>query len=157
MDYSKLRDLLKAGKWQEADQETTRVMLQVANREKEGCLRLDTDILDNFPCTDLRTINQLWLDYSGGKFGFSVQKDIYHRLGGTRNYNGEVWEAFADAVGWRKGGHWLRYNEMTFNTSAPSGHLPFGYHDKLIHKLLEQAQNRTTVSSLASRLVKCSI
>ncbi len=40
MDYSKLRDLLKAGKWKEADEETLRVMLAVAKREKEGWLAL---------------------------------------------------------------------------------------------------------------------
>ncbi|MDJ0582335.1 serine/threonine-protein kinase [Crocosphaera sp.] len=123
VDYSKLRDLLKAGKWKEADAETAKVMLQVANRSEERWLRRND--IDNFPCTDLRTINQLWLDYSEGKFGFSVQKDIYHRLGGTRDYNAEVWEAFGDAVGWRKGGSWLNYEDITFKkASAPGGHLP---------------------------------
>ncbi|MGK7879571.1 MAG: GUN4 domain-containing protein [Crocosphaera sp.] len=142
VDYSKLRDLLKAGKWKEADQKIARVMYQAANRSKEGWLRVED--IDNFPCTDLRTINQLWLDYSEGKFGFSVQKDIYHRLGGTREYNGEVWEAFGDAVGWRQGGSWLNEENITYNTSAPSGHLPIsasvgicihwpGYRDERLH------------------------
>ncbi len=125
VDYSKLRDLLKAGKWKEADQETAKVMFQVANRNKEGWFRIED--IDNFPCTDLRTINQLWLDYSEGKFGFSVQKEIYHCLGGTRDYNREVWEAFGDAVGWRKGGSWLYYQDLTFLREAPSGHLPVAY------------------------------
>ncbi|MFM6250457.1 MAG: GUN4 domain-containing protein, partial [Dolichospermum sp.] len=70
MDYSKLRDLLKAGKWKEADEETLRVMLVVAKREEEGWL--DTESIDNFPCADLRTIDQLWVKYSEGRFGFSV-------------------------------------------------------------------------------------
>ena len=34
MDYRKLRDYLAQGKWKEADEETTRVMLAVANRKK---------------------------------------------------------------------------------------------------------------------------
>ncbi|MFM9156775.1 MAG: GUN4 domain-containing protein, partial [Dolichospermum sp.] len=75
MDYSKLRDLLKAGEWKEADEETRRVMLAVAKRENEGSL--DVESIDNFPCADLRTIDQLWVKYSDGKFGFSVQKRIY--------------------------------------------------------------------------------
>ncbi|MGK7884615.1 MAG: GUN4 domain-containing protein [Crocosphaera sp.] len=127
VDYSKLRDLLKAGNWKEADRETAKVMCQVVNRSKEGWLRVED--IDNFPCTDLHTINQLWLDYSGGKFGFSVQKDIYHRLGGTREYKFEVWKAFGDAVGWRKGGSWVYYKSLTFNTSAPSGHLPWFFRE----------------------------
>ena len=124
VDYAKLRDLLAAGNWKEADQETARVMLQAANRVKEGYLTVND--IDNFPCEDLRTINQLWLSYSEGKFGFSVQKEIYHRLGGTREYNREVWESFGDAVGWRQGGSWLNSKNLTFaSRKAPSGHLPF--------------------------------
>ncbi len=38
MDYTTLRDLVAAGKWREADEETRRVMLKVAGREKEGWL-----------------------------------------------------------------------------------------------------------------------
>ncbi|MDJ0580439.1 serine/threonine-protein kinase [Crocosphaera sp.] len=157
VDYSKLRDLLKAGKWEEADQETSRVMCQAANRSKEERLRIED--IDNFPCTDLRTINQLWLDYSGGKFGFSVQKEIYHRLGGTREHNREVWEAFGDAVGWlppsmEECGGIMHYNRITFNKSAPKGHLP------LLHKVMrhyEFAWFQSAFYSLVSRLVDCNI
>ncbi len=78
INYTRLRDLLAAGKWKEADMETKQVMLAVAKREKEG--RLDERSIDNFPCEDLRTIDQLWVKYSGGKFGFSVQKRIYQGL-----------------------------------------------------------------------------
>jgi len=122
MDYSKLRDFLKAGKWKEADGETLRVMLAVAKREKEGWL--DDKSNDNFPCADLRTIDQLWVKYSDGRFGFSVQKRIYQGLGGTREYNREIWKKFGDKVGWRKGGSWLYYKDITFDKKAPEGHLP---------------------------------
>ncbi|WP_449420818.1 protein kinase domain-containing protein [Phormidium nigroviride] len=85
MDYINLRNLLAAGKWKEADEETARVMLKVAGREKEGWL--DSSSIDKFPCEDLRTIDQLWVEYSDGRFGFSVQKRIYQSLGGTREYD----------------------------------------------------------------------
>ncbi|MFM6371884.1 MAG: GUN4 domain-containing protein, partial [Dolichospermum sp.] len=85
MDYRKLRDLLQAGKWKEADKETLRVMLAVAKREKEGWL--DVESIDNFPCADLSIIDKLWVKYSDGRFGFSVQKRIYQSLGGTRPNN----------------------------------------------------------------------
>lgn len=122
MDYRKLRDYLAQGKWKEADEETKRVMLAVAKREKEGWL--DVEDIDNFPCEDLRTIDQLWVKYSDGKFGFSVQKRIYQSFGGTREYNEEIWEKFEDKVGWRKGGNLLYYNDITFDKKAPEGHLP---------------------------------
>lgn len=129
--YTTLRDLLAAGKWKEADQETGKVMCQVAGRESEECLRKED--IDNFSCQDLLTINQLWLHYSNGKFGFSVQKEIYERLDGTRDSNVEgtrdsdveVWKRFGDRVGWRKGGKWLSYSDLTFNVQlAPEGYLP---------------------------------
>ena len=122
MDYSKLRDYLAQGKWKEADAETTRVMLAVAKREKQGWL--DDKSIDNFPCEDLRTIDQLWVKYGDGKFGFSVQKRIYQGFGGTREYNREIWEKFGDKVGWRKGGDWLYHKDITFDKKAPEGHLP---------------------------------
>jgi hypothetical protein len=132
MNYSKLRDFLKAGKWKEADEETLRVMLAVAKREKEG---LGVEDIDNFPCADLRTIDKLWVKYSDGRFGFSVQKRIYQGLGGTREYNGEIWDKFGDKVGWRKGGYWLYYKDITFDKKAPEG-TPEGYLPKFPLKSL---------------------
>jgi hypothetical protein len=38
IDYTKLRDLLAAGKWKDADKETLAVMLKATDREKEGYL-----------------------------------------------------------------------------------------------------------------------
>jgi serine/threonine protein kinase len=123
MDYRKLRDLLSQGKWKQADEETARVMLAVAKGEKDGWLNEGS--IDNFPCADLRTIDQLWVKYSGGKFGFSVQKRIYQGFGGTREYNREIWEKFRDKVGWRKGGkNWWLKRDITFDKKAAEGHLP---------------------------------
>ncbi|MGK7958051.1 MAG: GUN4 domain-containing protein [Crocosphaera sp.] len=136
VDYTKLRDLLAAGKWKEADQETAKVMLQAANRVSEGDLR-ESDI-DNFPHDDLRTIDQLWVHYSQGKFGFSVQKKIYvDELGGTKQYNEEILGSFCDRVGWRKEGNYVRYSDLTFELldTTPVGHLPIvGYLPKGLKK-----------------------
>ncbi len=126
VDYTKLRDLLKARKWKEADQETYKVMLEVANRVSERWLRVED--IDNFPCDDLRTIDQLWVHYSNGKFGFSVQKKIYvDELGGTRDYNEKIWCEYCDRVGWREGGSYVSYSDLTFELldTTPVGHLPY--------------------------------
>jgi len=120
MDYRKLRDLLAAKKWKEADQETTRVMLKVAGTEKKGLL--DVEDIEKFPCEDLSTIDQLWVKYSDGCFGFSVQKRIYQEAISEYANEGGYW--FGDRVSWRKNYQWLYYKDLTFSEKAPKGHLP---------------------------------
>jgi eukaryotic-like serine/threonine-protein kinase len=144
MDYSKLHDLLKAGKWKEADEETYAVMSEVVSNH--DWLRVED--IDNFPCADLRTIDQLWVKYSNGRFGFSVQKRIYQGLGGTREYNQEIWEKFGEKVGWRNGRHWCYYSDITF---APDGNLPMG------HNLTWVEIDDLWVCYLVSRLIDCNI
>ena len=127
IDYTQLRDLLAEGKWKEADEKTARLMFKVADREKEGWLRVED--IEQFPSSDLQTIDQLWVEYSNGRFGFSVQKQIYQSLGGTKEFNQKITEAF-----WHKAGliinnqpYWSQYDNLTFNLSAPIGHLPIRY------------------------------
>jgi len=156
VDYTNLRDLLATEKWQEADEETAKKMLEVAGRTEEGWLRVED--IDQFPCEDLRTIDQLWVKYSDGRFGFSVQKRIYKSLGGTRQYE----RALGDRVGWSVNGNWLSMRDVKFNKSAPSGHLPF------VRSSIDEDERRVYLgvwgvvcgggfSSLSSRLVKCNI
>ena len=122
VDYTKLCNFLKKQQWKEADQETTKVMLKAANREGEYLRHED---IMNFPSSDLRTINQLWLQYSQNKFGFSTQYDIYSRLGSCGKRNEEVWEQFSYIVGWRHREKWLDYSELTFDLNLSfQGHLP---------------------------------
>ncbi|MDZ8053300.1 MAG: caspase, EACC1-associated type [Aulosira sp. ZfuVER01] len=122
VDYTKLRDLLAAGKWKDADYETYVLMLQVVGRKENDWIR-DEELL-NFPCTDLRTIDRLWVKYSNGRFGFSVQKEIYLSVGGKPGgkYDEQAWKKFGDRVGWRVESNWIVVE--TYNTSAPRGHLP---------------------------------
>jgi len=123
INYTKLRDLLAQGKWKEADQETTDLLLRVSNREKEGWLTPED--VKNLSCEDLRTMDKLWFAHSNGKFGFSVQSEIYQSLGGTRQYNVDIYSKFADRVGWRENGNWIYYKDVTFDQrGARTGHLP---------------------------------
>ncbi|MCL1464044.1 serine/threonine-protein kinase [Argonema galeatum] len=151
IDYRKLRDLLKGGSWKEADEETLKVMLKVAGREKEGWLCGES--IDNFPCTDLRTIDQLWVKYSKGRFGFSVQKRIWESVGGKPGeWSLEIFKKFCDRVGWLeiKKDEWKKYpSEYTFSLNAPVGHLPCVPHWGISRWLLVVA--RSHVQSLLSR------
>ena len=122
VDYTRLRDLLAAGKWQEADHETLAVMLQVCHQEEKGWLRAKD--IPYFPCIDLRTIDQLWVKYSNGRFGFSVQKRIWQNVGGKPNASWETYCRFGERVGWRVRNRWLDEWNLTYTLGAPIGHLP---------------------------------
>jgi serine/threonine-protein kinase len=155
VDYRQLDRLLASGKWKEADEETNNKMAEAAGRTKDGWFR--SEDIYRFPCEDLRTIDQLWVKYSNGRFGFSVQKRIYESLGGSREreLDRKIWEAFCDRVGWRVNNRWLDHEYLKFYTHAPGGHLPMRCIGERSGGCCIMAGGR--YSSLASRLVECNI
>jgi hypothetical protein len=123
IDYTKLKSLLEANNWEEADRETANIMLKVADREDKE--ELDSESIENFSSTDLLTINQLWEKYSKGQFGFSVQKQVFDRL------EKDV-KDFGECVGWKAkefGGvfSWKSRSQLIFKLDAPVGHLPWSW------------------------------
>ncbi|MCL2926718.1 MAG: GUN4 domain-containing protein [Trichodesmium sp. MAG_R01] len=122
VDYTRLYELLAARRWKEADYETYQRMIEVVGRESQGWLRIEDT--KNFPSQDLGIIDKLWLRYSNGMFGFSVQKQVYQSLGGTQGYDQKVVEDFGDKVGWRLEGEWLSYDGLTVSENYYRGHLP---------------------------------
>jgi GUN4-like/NACHT domain len=126
--FEKLDELLRAQRWVEADQETYRLMITAVG--KEVGQYFTSDELLNFPCDVLRTIDDLWVTHSQGRFGFTVQRKIYvsPEVGGKLDgkYDLEAYRKFGDAVGWRKKGKWI-YEEATKNASlsSPDGVFPF--------------------------------
>ena len=117
--YETLKRLLAAGKWREANEETRKVMLNVAGRSK-GDFKLED--IEKFPCQDLYNIDKLWVTYSNGRFGFSVQKNIWQKVD-------EDWHEFGTVVKWGKHNEWqifqwISKDELTFSLDAPLGHLP---------------------------------
>jgi hypothetical protein len=125
--YQQLETFLQNGQWKEADKETDRLMLQIVGKEADQWLSMED--IQNFPREDLRAIDKLWVDYSNGKFGFSVQKKVWMDCGGVPGeYNWEVYEKFADQVGWRRSENWLSYDDLTFLlVDSKQAHLPFLY------------------------------
>jgi hypothetical protein len=148
--YQELEGFLAAAQWQKADEETVRMMLKVIAKKKfpnlsikqieEDYYRMFTKLgsslnrvsmsvedIENLPSEDLRIIDQLWVKYSDGRFGFSVQKRIYQSLGGTREYDEKIWGIFCDRVNWYdenglRGRNISKIIEYKYN--APVGHLP---------------------------------
>ncbi|WP_254445311.1 serine/threonine-protein kinase [Anabaena sp. UHCC 0204] len=135
--YYQLKNYLAAGKWREADEETRQVMLAVATNEN----------IDNLPCEDLRTIDQLWVKYSNGKFGFSVQKKIYQ---GLEDGTFHIYEKFEDKVGWRKGRAYI------FDEKAPEGHLP-GIIGGYFHRMRAASRIEGKSLSSLSRVETCEL
>jgi hypothetical protein len=125
--YAKLEEHLKAQQWREADQETYRLMITAVGKE-EGQWFTREELL-NFPCEELRAIDSLWVSYSNGHFGFSVQKKIYVACGAKLDGNDPgkaIWEKFGDTVGWRRDENWLfDYDDLNPSLSSPQGISPF--------------------------------
>lgn len=123
INYQKLRDLLAANQWQEADQETKLIMLKVANIEQQG--KFEPEHLQNLSCEYLQGIDKLWLKYSKGHFGFTVQKRIFEKVGGKVGIDDyKAYCRFGEEVGWLVKNHWLSERNWKFSLNAPPGHLP---------------------------------
>jgi GUN4-like/Trypsin-like peptidase domain len=124
IDYAQLRDRLKAQDWQAADQETADRMCEVMGRQKEGWLRVED--VQKFPCQDLQTIDRLWVKYSNGHFGFSVQKKIWQSCGSPTS-SGKDWDRFCVKVGWQNpvATAYVNYSDLKFEPDrSPLGELP---------------------------------
>lgn len=123
INYRPLQTMLERQQWQEADQETFRVLLKVSQREAEGWL--DQASVKALSCSDLHTLATLWSYYSENHFGFVRQQWIWQEIGGVvGNYTAQAAEQFGDRVGWRKEGQWLTYDQLNFSAMASPGHLP---------------------------------
>jgi hypothetical protein len=122
VDYTRLHDLLAAGKWKEADEETAMLMVKAAGQERRGYI--DEEDIKNFPCTDLRTLDQLWVKFSDGHFGFSVQKRIWESIGGQPGrHDYQIFQQFRNCVGWNADHKGLHNSNLIQN--APQGYLPY--------------------------------
>ena len=111
--YADLERYLKNGQWKEADEETYRLMITEVGKE-EGQF-FDPEDLLNFPCEPLKAIDGLWVKHSGGKFGFSVQKEMYLECGGTPD--GKYYKE-----SWMKMNGWD--DSIRYDLKSPRGHLP---------------------------------
>ncbi len=128
-----LWDRLQAGQWGEADRWTTALLLKLSGRSQVGFF--DPKDVEAFPCPMLRLIDQLWTQASHGRFGFTVQKQLWQecdseKRGGlsSRSFSALPREAcMGEKVGWQIQGRWLEYGELKTNLEAPKGHLPVGF------------------------------
>ena len=115
ISFTELENLLKIGNWKEADQKTEMFLSQLAGYKENSSIRIED--IKKISCDDLYVLDQLWIEFSKGHFGFSVQEKIWYQS--REDYN-----QFYTLVGWYFNRQWKSYNELTFNLVAPEGHLP---------------------------------
>ncbi|MGL4881825.1 MAG: GUN4 domain-containing protein, partial [Waterburya sp.] len=135
IDYTKLQNLLKEQKWSEADLHTYELIEQVVKTAKQENQHIFIELksIAEFSCPDIRTIDYLWKEYSGNKFGFSSQQEIWQSVNQKGDFSTETWRSFATKVGWKKGevasgSGYLLYDQLNFDPAkAPAGHLPWWF------------------------------
>jgi hypothetical protein len=101
--YRRLEKLLQYQNFEEADNETSKLI-----RDANGGNSLSKENAEKFSCGELRTIDRLWVKYSKGKYGFSVQQKIYQSLGGskeamefgTSEYKQKIIDGLRSKTGW---------------------------------------------------------
>lgn len=118
IDYSHLQIKLAHQDFLEADKLTMQKLCELVGEAATQRKWLYFSEVDSIPIPDLKIINTMWLVYSEGKFGYSVQREIWLGVG-------QNWEKFLPKIGWKNGNTWSRYpDQFTWNLSAPKGHLP---------------------------------
>lgn len=118
IDYTALQKLLAGQEFQEADRLTIEKLCELAGPGARQRKWLYFTEVENFPKSDLQTINNLWVIFSEGKFGFSVQREIWLSVG-------KNWDKLWFKIGWKTNNNWTRYpQEFTWDITAPRGHLP---------------------------------
>lgn len=132
-----LQEFLQQQNWAAADRETRRLLAP------------DSAILPPFePAWNepelIRTIDQLWLTASGGRFGLSVQLRLWQEAQAKHPQNSTAAiEALRDRVGWKIAAprqeedfissDWRNEAELTYSLQAPEGHLPWvGVSDAIV-------------------------
>jgi hypothetical protein len=118
LDHAPLQDALALGSFELADRITSETLRQLAG---EGAVRRGYVYYSEVPAiaaADLDSLDRLWVCYSRGRFGFSVQGRL------LRGCNGR-WEQLWPRLGWKRDGIWTRYpSAFTWSLEAPEGHMP---------------------------------
>ena len=117
-DYSPLQRYLLNERYEDADRFTSTKLRELAGEKavKRGYVYFSE--VESIPSIDLSTLDKLWIVYSRGKFGFTVQAKILDSLGGRYD---KLWPR----IGWKKDGIWTRYPKaFNWSIEAPNGHMP---------------------------------
>ena len=120
-----LATALATGQIAEADQITRDALITLSGARDAGRAFVYFTETKRIPETDLATLERLWNRFSGGKFGYSVQREMWMRKKGD-------FDAFSKAVGWtttdgevERKLKWFGASEFIYDVKkAKEGHLP---------------------------------
>jgi WD40 repeat protein len=146
VDLSQVRSHLSAQNWQAADEETRRILQRFVHPQGDI---YGEPIPTLIPPEVLQRLDQLWIEASGGRFGFSVQQPIWAEVRAQNPVDSAVAaKGFGDQVGWTRpvpdydnylAPEWLTQRELTYSIDAPVGHLPWaGIDSAQIDAILSQ-------------------
>jgi hypothetical protein len=118
IDYAPLQGHLLRQEFEAADRLTSSHLRQLAGPAAEQRGYVYFSEVAAMPALDLESLDRLWITYSLGRFGFSVQGQILRRCQGR-------WEELGPRLGWKQEGVWTRYPAaFTWSLEAPEGHMP---------------------------------
>ncbi|MEB3262912.1 MAG: GUN4 domain-containing protein [Synechococcus sp.] len=118
LSYAELQGHLMRQEFEAADRLTSELLRQLAGPEAVRRGYVYYSEVPAMPGVDLESLDRLWLTYSRGRFGFSVQGRLLQACGGR-------WERLWPRLGWKKDGVWTRYpGSFTWSLEAPEGHMP---------------------------------
>jgi GUN4-like/ARM-like repeat domain, GUN4-N terminal len=118
VDYLPLQQLLVEQNFLEADKLNNLKLCELAGEASLARKWIYFSEVNSLPETDLRTLNALWLAHSNGKFGYSVQRELW--IAGGRD-----WVKLWSKILWKEGNNWTRYpGSFNWTLDAPKGHLP---------------------------------
>ena len=127
-ELSQLIDFLSRKRWRNADEETHKVIMKISGDFHQYKNGLDEVSIQRFPVTALQTIDQLWLHYSQGHFGFTAQANVWETCGAIEAE--ATLQQVENCLGWRRGDQCLWYEKLNFSLDAPQGHFPARVYDK---------------------------
>lgn len=118
VDYAPLQVALMRQQFEEADRLTSAHLRQLAGVDAETRGYVYYSEVPPMAAADLESLDRLWVVYSQGRFGFSVQLRLLRSLSGR-------WDQLWPRLGWKQAGVWTRYpSAFTWSLEAPEGHLP---------------------------------
>jgi hypothetical protein len=118
IDYAPLQRHLIRQQFEEADRLTSAALRELAGAAavKRGYVYYSE--VPAMPSADLDSLDRLWVCFSRGRFGFSVQGRLLASLGGR-------WDRLWPRLAWKDGGRWTRYpGSFQWSIEAPEGHMP---------------------------------
>jgi hypothetical protein len=118
IDYASLQRLLILQDYEQADRLTSEILRQLAGAAAVARGYVYYSEVPPMPPADLDSLDRLWVCFSRGRFGFSVQGRLLNSLAGR-------WDRLWPRLAWKDGGQWTRYpGSFQWSIDAPEGHMP---------------------------------